>query len=247
VVYAKLRLPGYTLDWDELPRLVTGKTKMIIINTPHNPTGSVLGPADLHKLDELADAHDLIVLSDEVYEHLIFDGIRHESICHYPRLSRRSIVVFSFGKTFHATGWKMGYALAPSALMAEFRKVHQFVVFAANTPVQYAVAEYLENQENYIHLPAFYQEKRDRLVELLAGSRFRIIPSYGTYFQLVDYSEISDLNEMNFAVWMTKTHGVATIPLSPFYHDGLNNNTLRLCFAKKEETLVKSAEILCKI
>lgn len=247
VVYSHLRLPDYSLDWESLPSLVTGRTRMIIINTPHNPTGSVLKPTDLQKLEELAEAHDLVVLSDEVYEHLIFDGIRHESICHYPRLARRSIVVFSFGKTFHATGWKMGYALAPEHLTREFRKVHQFVVFACNTPVQYAMAEFLEDPENYLHLGCFYQEKRDRLVELLRPSRFRIIPSYGTYFQLVDYSDISAENELEFAVRLTKEHGVATIPLSPFYHDGLNNRTLRLCFAKKEETLLKSAAILCKI
>lgn len=245
--FSRLKLPDYQIDWETLPSLISEKTRMIIINSPHNPTGSVLKPDDLLRLEQLADRHDLIVLSDEVYEHLIFDGIAHESVCRYPGLARRSLMVGSFGKTFHTTGWKMGFVLAPEALTAELRKVHQWVVFAVNTPVQHAVASFLEDEENYRSLSAFYQAKRDHLVKLLQGSRFQIIPSYGTYFQLLDYSDISDEKEMDFAVRMTKEYGLATVPVSPFYHAEVNNRTLRVCFAKKEETLDKAAEILCRI
>jgi methionine aminotransferase len=186
-------------------------------------------------------------MSDEVYEHLIFDDMRHESVCYYPELASRSFVIGSFGKTFHTTGWKTGFIMAPAVLMAEVRKVHQFVVFATNTPIQYAVADYLKNKENYLQLPAFYQKKRDLFAGLIKESRFRIIPSYGTYFQLVDYSAISDEKEMDFAVRITKEFGVASVPVSPFYHDRQDNKVLRFCFAKTEETLVKAAGILCKI
>jgi methionine aminotransferase len=247
VKYAEMVLPDYHIDWETVTRMITSSTRMIVINTPHNPTGSILQESDLKKLEDLAISQDLVVLSDEVYEHLIYDDLPHESVCKYPRLASRSFVVGSFGKTLHATGWKMGYVLAPENLMEEFRKVHQFIVFACNTPVQYAIAEFLEDKNNYDHLGKFYQKKRDYFVKLLKGSRFRIIPSYGTYFQLVDYSEISDENELDFAIRLTKDHGVATIPLSPFYHKGKNNHTLRLCFAKKEETLEKAASILCMI
>ena len=220
---------------------------MIIINTPHNPTGSVLQQEDMLRLEKLVERQDLVLLSDEVYEHLIFDGLRHESACRYPELASRSFVVGSFGKTFHATGWKMGYVMAPEALMSEFRKAHQFIVFTSNTPIQYALADFLEDSSNYSGLNYFYQQKRDYFVNLLKGSSFKIIPSYGTYFQCVDYSAISDESELLFAVRLTRDYGVAAIPLSPFYHNGHNQHTLRLCFAKKESTLEKAAEILCKI
>jgi methionine aminotransferase len=186
-------------------------------------------------------------MSDEVYEHLIFDGIRHESVCYYPELASRSFVIGSFGKTFHTTGWKTGFIMAPAVLMAEVRKVHQFVVFASNTPIQYAVADFLKNKENYLQLPAFYQQKRDMFAGLVKDSRFKIIPSYGTYFQLLDYSAISNEKEMEFAVRITKEYGVASVPVSPFYHDKQDHKVLRFCFAKTEETLAKAAEILCKI
>ncbi len=247
VRYSSLRVPAYTINWPEIESMISSRTKMIMINTPHNPTGSVLSAEDLKHLDRITRNTNIVVMSDEVYEHLIFDGIRHESACYYPELAGRSFVIGSFGKTFHTTGWKTGFIMAPAILMAEVRKVHQFVVFASNTPIQYAVADYLKNKENYLQLPAFYQQKRDLFVSLVKESRFRIIPSHGTYFQLLDYSAISDEKEMDFAVRITREFGVASVPVSPFYHDKQDNKVLRFCFAKTEETLVKAAEILCKI
>jgi methionine aminotransferase len=247
VRYSSLQFPDYSVNWPEVESLISNRTKMIMINTPHNPTGSVLSAADLMHLDRITRNTNIVVMSDEVYEHLIFDSIRHESACYYPELASRSFVIGSFGKTFHTTGWKTGFIMAPSVLMAEVRKVHQFVVFASNTPIQYAVADFLKNKENYLQLPAFYQQKRDMFASLVKNSRFRIIPSYGTYFQLLDYSAISDEKEMDFAVRITKEYGVASVPVSPFYHNKQDNHVLRFCFAKTEETLVKAAEILCKI
>jgi methionine aminotransferase len=220
---------------------------MIIINTPHNPTGAVLQKSDLLELQKITDGTDILVLSDEVYEHLIFDGIRHESVCWYPELAKRSYVVGSFGKTFHATGWKTGFILAPHDLMVEVRKVHQFVTFASNTPVQYALAEFIKDKTHYDYVPTFYQQKRDFFVNALQGSRFQIIPCHGTYFQLLNYEGISDENELDFAIRLTKEFGVATVPVSPFYHDKQSNKMLRVCFAKGEETLSKAAEILKSI
>ena len=247
VKYAKLRMPDFAIDWNEVKRLISHNTKMIIINTPHNPTGSVLGKEDLNELYKLTKDTDIIILSDEVYEHLIFDGIRHESVCYYPGLASRTLVVGSFGKTFHATGWKTGFVLAPSNLMEEFRKAHQFTVFASNTPVQYAIAEFLKDKENYVHLNDFYQKKRDYFVNAIKGSRFGIVPCHGTYFQLLDYSSISDEPETEFAIRLTKEFKLASIPVSAFYHSHDDNKVLRFCFAKKEETLDKAAEILNKI
>ncbi len=247
VKYTQLSAPDFRIDWEQLYRLVSHRTKMIIINTPHNPSGSVLGKEDIKRLEKLVKEQDLILLSDEVYEHLIYDGLRHESVCRYPDLAARSFVVGSFGKTFHATGWKMGFVLAPEILMTEFRKTHQFTVFSCNTPVQHAIAEFLKNKKNYTGIGAFFQKKRDYFVDLLKDSRFRIIPSYGTYFQCVDYSDISDEAELDFAIRLTKENGIASIPLSPFYHNGKDQQTIRLCFAKNEETLKKAAEILCRI
>ncbi len=247
VKYAKLQTPAFKINWNEVKRLISNRTKMIILNTPHNPTGSVLLPADIKELERLTKGTDIIILSDEVYEHLIFDGIRHESICYYPELATRTLVVGSFGKTFHATGWKTGFVLAPANLMAEFRKAHQFTVFASNTPVQYAIAEFLKDRENYIHLNGFYQDKRDYFVNAIKGSRFNVIPCHGTYFQLLDYSRISDEPETEFAIRLTKEFKLASIPVSSFYHQHDDNKVLRFCFAKKEETLDKAAEILNKI
>jgi len=247
VKHVEMQWPDYSIDWDMVTRLITARTRMIIINSPHNPTGSVLREEDLKRLEALACSRDILVLSDEVYEHLIFDGLRHESVCRYPELRQRSFMIGSFGKTFHATGWKIGYVMAPENLMEEFRKVHQFNVFTVNTPIQYAMAEFLEDEKNYNGLGTFFQEKRDFLVNALQNSRFKIIPCYGTYFQLVSYENISDEPESDFATRMTTDYGVATIPIAPFYHDGKNNHTLRLCFAKKEETLARAAEILCRI
>lgn len=247
VRYSSLQVPSYTINWPEVKSLINSRTRMIMINTPHNPTGSVLSIADLKELDQITRNTNIVVMSDEVYEHLIFDGLRHESVCYYPELASRSFVIGSFGKTFHTTGWKTGFILAPAVLMAEVRKVHQFVVFASNTPIQHAVAEFLNNKENYMQLPAFYQQKRDLFAGLVKNSRFKIIPSYGTYFQLLDYSAISDEKELDFATRITKEFGVASVPVSPFYHDKQDNHVLRFCFAKTEETLVKAAEILCTI
>lgn len=247
VKYAQLKAPEYSIDWETITGLITSNTRMIIINSPHNPTGSIIKAADLKKLENLIKNRDIIVLSDEVYEHLIFDNQKHESVCKYPNLSRQSVVIGSFGKTFHATGWKCGFVLAPSNLTAEFRKVHQFVVFAVNTPVQYAIAEFLKNKENYIHLGSFYQEKRDTFLDLIKTSRFKAIPAKGTYFQLLDYSALSDEKETDFAIRLTKEFGVASVPVSPFYYNGTDNKMLRFCFAKTTETLEKAAKILCSI
>lgn len=247
VKYAELKQPDYSIDWETLPALISGNTKMIIINTPHNPTGSVLKSSDLKKLETLIKNRDIIVLSDEVYEHLIFDNLKHESVCRYPTLAKQSIVVGSFGKTFHATGWKCGFVLAPANLTVEFRKVHQFVVFAVNTPVQHAIAEFLSNKENYIHLGSFYQKKRDMFLNLIKGSRFKPVPAKGTYFQLLNYAGISDEKETDFAIRLTKEYGIASVPVSPFYHNGTDNKILRFCFAKTDETLKQAADILNKI
>ena len=247
VRHSALQLPEYHVHWDEIKSLINVHTRMIIINTPHNPTGAVLQTSDLLELQKITDGTDILVLSDEVYEHLIFDGIRHESVCWYPELAKRSFVVGSFGKTFHATGWKTGFILAPQDLMVEVRKVHQFVTFASNTPVQYALAEFIKDKSHYDYVPTFYQQKRDFFVKALQGSRFQIIPCHGTYFQLLNYEGISDENELDFAIRLTKEYGVATVPVSPFYHDKQSHKMLRVCFAKGEETLLKAAEILKSI
>jgi len=247
VRYSTLKYPDYHIDWQEVKKLISGRTRMIIINSPHNPSGSVLNSKDLETLNKLTRNTDILILSDEVYEHLIFDRLKHESICRYPDLVHRSFVVGSFGKTFHATGWKMGYVLAPENLMDEFRKVHQFVVFACNTPVQYALAEYMQDKTTYEDLGFFYQKKRDYFVELIQDSKFKILPSYGTYFQLLDYSNISDEPEMEFATRLTIEYKIASIPVSVFYHKKDDNKVLRFCFAKMEKTLDKAANILCKI
>jgi len=202
VKYAKLRLPDYHIDWTEVSRMISHRTRMIILNTPHNPTGAVLSKKDLDALHKLTKNTDIIILSDEVYEHIIFDKKKHHSLSAYPGLAERSIVVASFGKTFHATGWKMGYAVAPENLMKEFRKTHQFIVFTVNTPIQYALSEHLKDENNYLGLGSFYQKKRDYFLKLIKNSRFKPVPSFGTYFQVLDYSEISDLPEMEFAEWL---------------------------------------------
>ncbi len=247
VKYARLQFPDFGINWDELPRMVTHRTKLIVINSPQNPTGSVLSRSDMEHLERLTRGTDIIVLSDEVYEHLIFDKLEHQSACRFPELAKRTLVIGSFGKTFHATGWKTGFVLAPEKLMTEFRKVHQFVVFAGNTPVQHALADFIKNKENYRHLGEFYQKKRDFFVNGLKSSRFKILPAHGTYFQLLDYSAIADMPEMDFARWLVKEHKIAAIPVSSFYKNGDDHKVLRFCFAKKEETLEKAAKILSGI
>jgi methionine transaminase len=242
-----LILPDYRVDWDAVKKVINHRTRMIIINSPHNPTGSILSAADMIKLEQLVKNSGILILSDEVYEHIIFDGYEHQSVCRYPNLANRSLVMCSFGKTFHATGWKIGYCLAPANLMKEFRKTHQFIVFTVNTPIQKAIAHYLKERTNYMHLGSYYQEKRDYFIDLLKTSKFQIIPASGTYFQVLDYSKISGEPEYEFAVRLTKEFGLATVPNSYFYNKLLNNQTLRLCFAKSNETLEKAAEILCRI
>mgnify|MGYP006283044963 CR=1 FL=1 len=245
--FSRLTTPDFRINWDELPGMITHRTKMIIINSPHNPTGSLLREEDLQRLENLIRNRDIIILSDEVYEHLIFDGMEHQSVCRFPELARRSFAIGSFGKTFHATGWKLGFVLAPENLMREFRKAHQFVVFACNTPVQHAIADFLRYKKNYSKVGKMYEKKRDYFLRHIKNARFKIIPSHGTYFQCLDYSDITEEGDMDFAERLVKEHGLASIPLSPFYHNGTDPKMLRFCFAKKEETLKKAAEILCKI
>lgn len=246
-VYVQLKPNDYHIDWEEVRKVITQKTKMIILCTPHNPAGSILSAGDMKKLEKLTKDTDIIILSDEVYEHIIFDGYEHQSIARYPELAKRSIIVYSFGKTFHATGWKIGYCIAPENIMKEYRKVHQWVVFTCNTPMQYALADFLKNEDNYMGLGEFYQEKRDYFISLLSGSKFGIQPSCGSYFQLLDYSNITDEKDTEYAIRITKEYGIASIPVSVFYHKPVYNKTLRFCFAKEKETLEKAAEKLCKI
>jgi len=248
-VHIPLQVPDYSVPWELVKKMLNGRTRMIILNTPHNPTGSVLTAADLQELQHLVAGTDIILLSDEVYEHVIFDEKRHESILHYPELRERSVVVFSFGKTFHNTGWKVGYAIAPDYLTREIRKAHQFIVFSVNTPLQYALADYLKNSDNYLDLSAFYQQKRDYFLQLLQGSRFSYTPAAGSYFQLLHYDAISDERDTDFAVRLTKEVGVAAIPVSVFYNqpEQVNQKVLRFCFAKKDSTLEQAAEKLLKV
>jgi methionine aminotransferase len=247
-VHVPLTPPAFSVDWQRVGDSLGPRTRMIILNSPHNPTGAVLGVPDIAALNEVLGERSIVVLSDEVYEHIIFDGRRHESLLRHPALAERSLVVSSFGKTYHATGWKIGYCVAPSPLMAEFRKVHQFVQFCVVTPMQHALAEYLEQApEHYLGLSAFYQAKRDLFCRLLAPSRFRFAPSHGTYFQLVDYGAISRDSDVAFSHWLTREAGVACIPVSVFYEWPPAQTWARFCFAKDVETLERAAEILCRI
>jgi len=243
-VFAMLDFPSFRIDWNAFGRLITKKTRLIILNFPHNPSGAVLSAPDLETLAEILRPTPILVLSDEVYEHIVFDGLSHQSMARHPELRQRSFVVNSFAKTYHTTGWKVGYCIAPRALSEEFRKVHQYMVFAVNTPIQYAYAEFMEDQQRYLTLPSFYQAKRDRFLDLIRHSRFRPLPCRGTYYQLLDYSQISDEPEMQFARRLTMAYGVAAIPPSVFYHHGDDHKVLRFCFAKKEETLNAAAERL---
>jgi methionine aminotransferase len=237
-VFVALDPVDYSVPWDKVAAAIGPRTRMILINSPHNPTGTALSPADLDALAVLAEQHNLIVLSDEVYEHMRYDGVPHASVSGHPGLVDRSIVVSSFGKTFHVTGWKVGYVAAPAALMNEFRKVHQFNVFTVNTPMQAGLAAYLANPAPYLELPAFYQAKRDLFRQGLANTGFALYPCQGTYFQLVNYAAIRpDLGEEAFARWLTETVGVAAIPVAPFHHVPVENHTVRFCFAKKDTTL----------
>ncbi len=246
-VAINLKFPDFSIDWDKVKSLITSRTRMIMINTPHNPSGTVLSAKDLRELEALAEKHDLLVISDEVYERLIFDQCIHESVLKYPALARRSMAVFSFGKTFHATGWKVGYVVAPEYLTKEIRKAHQFITFSVNTPTQLALAEYMQTRENFTSLGNFYQRKRDFFLEQIKGSSFVPLESKGSYFQLLDYSAISKKRDVEMAGMLTQKNKIASIPVSVFYSDKTDNLILRFCFAKKEETLERAAAILRKL
>jgi methionine aminotransferase len=243
-VFIQLQTPDYTIDWNTVRKMINQKTKMIIINTPHNPTGSILKENDINELEKILAHNHIILLSDEVYEHIIFDNQPHLSMAKYPKLAEKSFIVSSFGKTYHTTGWKIGYCLAPEALMTEFRKVHQYLVFSANTAIQHAYAEILNNKELYLQLPNFYQNKRDTFLQLIQGSRFKPLKTQGSYFQLLNYENISTENDVTFAERLTKEYKIASIPVSVFYNQKTDNHVLRFCFAKENETLEKAAEIL---
>lgn len=240
-VFFELKFPDYKVDWNELKKLVNYKTKMIIINTPHNPTGTILSAQDLLKLQKIVQNSEIIILSDEVYEHIIFDQLEHQSVARYPKLAERSIIVSSFGKTYHTTGWKMGYVLAPASITAEFRKVHQFMAFSTNTPIQYALADYLDDTNAYLELQGFYQEKRDYFQQLVKGSKFKLMPCLGSYFQLLGFQKITQEKDIDLAKRLTKEHKIASIPVSAFYHKNTDHAVLRFCFAKSNETLEKAA------
>lgn len=244
---ASLCFPDYRPDWDAVRRLVTARTRMIIVNSPHNPTGSLLAASDLESLAAIVAGTDIVVLADEVYEHIVFDGARHLSLAGHPDLRARSLVVSSFGKTYHITGWKIAYVVGPAALMEEFRKVHQFNVFTVHTPSQLALAEYMRDADRHLRLAAFYQEKRDLFRQLLADTPFELLPCHGTYFQLARYGAISHRPDREFAEWMTREIGVAVIPVSVFYASGRDDGVVRFCFAKREETLLAAAERLRRL
>lgn len=246
-IYIQLSSKDYSIDWKQVKKVVTRRTKMILINTPHNPTGAIINDKDIQELIKITKDNDIIILGDEVYEHIVFDGNRHQSLALYPELANRSLIVYSFGKTFHVTGWKTGYVVGPANLMSEFRKVHQFNVFTANAPIQYALAEYMLNPDTYLGVAEMYQRKRDIFIAAVKASRFELKPSKGTYFQLLDYSKISDEEDQDIAVRFTKEHKIASIPVSVFYHNPVQNNVLRFCFAKEEETLLRAGDILTKI
>ncbi len=236
--------PDWKIDWEELGKLVTPNTRMILLNSPHNPSGSLLTAADFEALSALVKGSNILILSDEVYEHLVFDGQEHCSILRYPELRERSLAVYSFGKTLHVTGWKLGYIVADKRLMKEFRKVHQFDVFSSNTPMQYAIADYLKEEEVYLSLAPFFQAKRNFFLAQLEGSAWKFTPSAGTYFQVASYAQFSDEPDTEFAKRLTIEYGVAVIPLSVFYHNNLDHKVVRFCFAKTEELLEKAGERL---
>ena len=243
----QLEAPNYKIDWEEVGKKITSQTKMIIINTPQNPSGTLFSKEDMLKLQALLKRTNIILLSDEVYEHIIFDGQQHQSACLFPDLKSRSFIVASFGKTFHNTGWKLGYCCAPKELMSEFQKVHQFNVFCANHPMQKALADYLKEPNHYLELSTFYERKRDLFLSLIQDSKFKFIPAQGTYFQVLDFSKISTENDVDFAKRLTIDHKIAAIPLSVFNMDHLDNKVLRFCFAKTDDTLKQAADILNRI
>lgn len=246
-VLIPLVYPDYKIDWELVRQKISAKTKLIMLNTPHNPTGAVLSADDITELKSIVNGTGIFILSDEVYEHLIFDGKRHESMLRHPGLYERSFICFSFGKVYDCTGWKMGYCVAPPELMKEFRKLHQFNCFSCNSPAQFALAEFLKQKENYLQLGSFLQQKRDYLKNLMGQTRFKALPSYGSYFQLYSYRSITDENEKDFAIRLTKEYGVATIPTSAFYKQEQDNKVLRFCFSKKESTLESAVNRLISV
>ncbi len=243
----QLNGPGYTVNWEEFRNMITIKTRMVIINTPHNPSGQIFSKADMLQLQEILRPTNIILISDEVYEHIVFDGAEHQSASRFDDLAARSFVCASFGKTFHVTGWKMGYCAAPAELMHEFRKIHQFAVFCVDHPVQRALTDYLKNQENYLGLNDFYQEKRDYFLSRLQNSRFRFTPTKGTYFQLLDYTQFTDEGDEDLARRLIIDHHLASIAISSFNVNNRDDKVLRFCFAKTKETLEQAAEILCSL
>ena len=243
----ELEPPDYKINWEMVKRLVNNRTRMIILNSPHNPTATILQKEDIEQLSAIVKNQDILILSDEVYEHLIYDGQSHLSMARYADLRQRSFIVASFGKPFHATGWKVGYCMAPAHLMNEFRKVHQFLVFCVNAPMQVGIAEYLKNEEHYLGLRGFFQQKRDYFRDALKSSRFELLPCSGSYFQSVRYGRISDEKDAELAIRLTKEIGVASIPVSAFYNMGTDHHVLRFCFAKRQETLDKAVDRLIKV
>ncbi|WP_312740351.1 pyridoxal phosphate-dependent aminotransferase [Cedecea neteri] len=246
-VAIKLSLPDFTVNWDEVQAAITPRTRMIIVNTPHNPSGQVFSAHDLEMLAAVTRDTDIVILSDEVYEHIVFDGKKHHGMATHPQLAERSVIVSSFGKTFHVTGWRVGYCLAPAALMDEICKVHQFLMFSADTPMQYAFADYMSDPQTYLSLAAFYQRKRDLMQSLLADSPFELLPSGGSFFLLARFGHFSDESDSEMVKRLITDYGVATIPLSAFYTDGTDNKIIRLSFAKDEATLRAGAEALCRV
>ena len=247
-IHVPLTPTDFSIDWHALENSLNNKTRLLIINSPHNPSGSILVEKDLQKLAEIIRPYCCYVLSDEVYEHIVFDGQTHASVLNNEELREKAFAVFSFGKTYHATGWKIGYCIAATNLTHEFRKIHQYNTFSTITPIQWALADFVgKYPQHYLDLSGFYQRKRDLFISLIEASRFSLIPSRGTYFQLADYSAISDLDDLAFAIQLTRQHGVAVIPLSPFYQQAPENKVIRFCFAKRDNTLKQAAEILCRI
>jgi methionine aminotransferase len=247
-VYATLRYPDYRIDWDEVRRKVSSRTRAIVINSPHNPTGMIWTANDFRELGRVLQSTDAIVIGDEVYEHILFDGARHESLARYPEIAERAVVISSFAKTYTTTGWKVGYCAAPAAITAEIQGVHQWITFAVNTPIQMAYAEAVRRDPECRSITAYYQGRRDRFLELTRGSRFRPLNCEGTFFQMFDYSEITREPDADFAIRLTRDHGVAAIPISPFLYEGEQAGpVLRFCFAKRDETLEKAAERLVRV
>jgi methionine aminotransferase len=243
-VYVPLNEDDYSYNWELFRSKITYKTKLIILNSPHNPTGSLLRKVDIKQLEEITKGTDILIVSDEVYEHITFDGNKHYSLAEFDELAKRTFVISSFGKTYHTTGWKMGFCAAPEYLTKEFRKMHQFIVFSSNTPIQYAYAEFMKDEKRYLHLGEFYQKKRDVFIAEIQKSKFKTQKCDGTYFQLLEYSELSNLPDTEFAEYLTKEIGVAVIPLSPFYEDKKSRGTIRICFAKRDEVLKEAAQKL---